>query len=669
MELDKLKSYLVKEEFTQTVDFVTSISYIGSEKFFAMLSVDTEELGEVLSNLIAKRSRINLDVYDVENENDVQTAFLKPKKNNRLRLLSTINVDKENRKKVFDSLLANNDLIEQHQLKVIVIPNHEQYSDIKNNYQNIFSGLGFSTVLFDQQTAIEQDMLIEFENEQAKKDSVEKLKTEINDLESADDKDALIEKSLELARLLQRINDHENAVIYYEKALSASKSTDNSIRTAHIHRQTGSCYNAIENRQKAEENYTEALKICENENDTKGEAEALNDLARHNLILENFDKSIELAQKIIDTADLSQHKEALCESYINLTRDYTAKEQFDTATNYADKAKELFLTIEQANIILKRRFSSALATLHSAQNNFTETLKYFREILTLDIEADNFYDSATSLVRIGYLFRSISENSFALKYFEKAEELFTTIDDNEQLVGILQELGKIHISQATSLSLKYFVNAKKIAEKTNDIPQTIETLNLIAIALGFLEQHKKSLTAHNEALELSKSINDKNKEAQQLESIGQIWDAGLEDKPKALDYYQNALVVVQEIGDREWEANLLSAIGNIHLMEEDEENDPLEFFTKSLEIFKENENKTGIISQLCNIANVYSWENPKLAVSNYQEALALSKEMNDLELQAEILNNLYGIFEAEGNDAEAKKLSDELLVISDELSV
>ena len=122
------------------------------------------------------------------------------------------------------------------------------------------------------------------------------------------------------------------------------------------------------------------------------------------------------------------------------------------------------------------------------------------------------------------------------------------------------------------------------------------------------------------------------------------------DDQKALKYYQQALPISRSVGDRDGEANILGNIGTTYAHGGDKQK-TLDYFNQALPLRKAVGNRGGEAITLNNLMYVWSWlNNPRLAilygkqsVNNFQSLRADIKGL-DKELQQSFLGTVEGTY-------------------------
>ncbi|MBV6457731.1 MAG: hypothetical protein HONBIEJF_00850 [Fimbriimonadaceae bacterium] len=174
--------------------------------------------------------------------------------------------------------------------------------------------------------------------------------------------------------------------------------------------------------------------------------------------------------------------------------------------------------------------------------------------------------------------------------------------------------------------------------------------------------YNESREIHQEALVLSREVEDRDAEALALQSIGAIgYELG--DYTTALGKYEESLAIRRELGDQIGIGNSLNWLG-IVLTDQGRFDEAEAALQESLAIRREIGDMGGVARALTSMGIIARQTlRPDDARRAYQEALALQREIGDQRAVAGLLSNLSLIAMAEGDLTEAEDLLQEGLGI------
>lgn len=176
---------------------------------------------------------------------------------------------------------------------------------------------------------------------------------------------------------------------------------------------------------------------------------------------------------------------------------------------------------------------------------------------------------------------------------------------------------------------KAYTKSLELKQKAGAPPESLlSTLDALAWTCQVLGQFHRSLDYAQSALALARQLQNKRREGEALNNLGNAnWSMG--DVRKAIEIYEQLLANEREIGDRDGEG---AALGNLGLAYADlgDLHKAIEFHEQSLMIARETGNRRGEGAALGNLGNAYKdmGETHK-AIEYYQQALAVAREVGD----------------------------------------
>ncbi len=240
----------------------------------------------------------------------------------------------------------------------------------------------------------------------------------------------------------------------------------------------------------------------------------------------------------------------------------------------------------------------------------------------------------------------------ALKFQNKALEIYQNIKDKKGIANALSNIGNIYdVKSNYPLALEYYQKALNIREETKDEKGILSSLNNIGAVYtkqanknpDAKELYEKSREYYSKGLPIAKRTKNEALEASLLNNIGGTYH-NQEDYEKALDYRLKALKIYQRTNNKIYLINSYNSIGGIYLKLNDLEK-AIEYQFKSLEIAKEIKSKIGIAHAKNSLGEIY------LAQKKYNQAmqeilptLSILKEVgarNDLAESKHLLSEIY----------------------------
>ncbi len=203
---------------------------------------------------------------------------------------------------------------------------------------------------------------------------------------------------------------------------------------------------------------------------------------------------------------------------------------------------------------------------------------------------------------IGNAYFNVSNFSEAVKYYEKAKNIFEEMKDSVSLAIVYNGLGTAHeyLSNYT-ISVEYFLNALQLYHRAGNENQN--GLTEVYINLGSLY---RELSLFN----------------------------------TALSYYDTTLSIHTRNGNELGISNVYNSIGNLY-DDMDDQTKALEFYNKSLDINKSLGNEHGIAGNLTNLGVIYSSQKKYAIAWDYlQQALSEFERRGNKSSACTVLNEL-----------------------------
>lgn len=195
-------------------------------------------------------------------------------------------------------------------------------------------------------------------------------------------------------------------------------------------------------------------------------------------------------------------------------------------------------------------------------------------------------------------------------------------------INLLNTIAEKSLTIDLSKTLQYATLADSLSDVLNYKKGKALSLRIIGNYYAYKHNHTQALSHYQQALEISKDIDNKTDISYLYNYSGNIY-LMQGDYPKAMEYYKKALVVFKEINDKIGISGVYNNFANIYYMEGDYPR-TLEYMQKALKVFEELNNKTGISGSYNNIGVVYDEQgNYTKALEYYKKALAIREDLGD----------------------------------------
>ena len=308
------------------------------------------------------------------------------------------------------------------------------------------------------------------------------------------------------------------------------------------------------------------------------------------------------------------------------------------ATARLEQAVALWRQLADASRQADGMYSLGMTHLYSDERL---AIAAFEEGLALLEEPPNPWQKATSLHRLGQLYRQLGDlrrakelyhrallwrqqagdltgkamthNNLGLTYellgeipkaldnYQLALSRWREIGDADEEAKTLHNLGKSYLSMGLiEEALDALQAALVIRQRLADPSSQASTLSALGQAQARLGGLDRALAAHQRALELSRVAKDLRGEAVALTGIALMHDR-LGRSADALEPLTLALKIFHDLGDRDNEANTLHSSGWIHYVLGRHQR-AADFYRQALELFESTQNRHGKIMTLRSMA-------------------------------------------------------------------
>ena len=181
---------------------------------------------------------------------------------------------------------------------------------------------------------------------------------------------------------------------------------------------------------------------------------------------------------------------------------------------------------------------------------FTRLLNWYKKFAEEETEKGQQGHSVLDMQQAHLLY--LIEQAHQRQQWQAVIDLMWVVDDYLDICAYWQE--RKHL-------LNLALTATQAAKKRDTEGKVLGNLGL---TYSHLDETEKAIDYHQQALIISRELNDRKGEGQDLCNLGGAYSK-LGKVEKAVDYHQQALVISQEIGDREGEAQDLCNLGNAYI--------------------------------------------------------------------------------------------------------
>ncbi len=482
-----------------------------------------------------------------------------------------------------------------------------------------------------------------FEIRQMYQEALKKLDSAIQFLENSGDKRDLISAFELKARALFSSGEMEKAKAELEKALNWAKETSNELLVADITSQLAYVFYSLNNISKAEQLYTESLKLYQSlpqnthSSSIRGEAEQYFNLAHTSYAKGDLENTLEYHQKALDIFKSLGDKKSVANGLGYLGHTYFAQQDYKRAIETFENAVQIQKELGEAKKVAQYSASIGYTLyiqnkLEQAQKYFQRALDYYQEISDPKGEADqlanlglingdqgefrkarksieqaaklyqnlgDFLSEATQIERLGHIFRAQKEFKAAEENYKEALEKFQNFRYPMGEASAKLDLGQLYFEMSEwSKAANCFQEASQVYSEL----QNVEKEAMSLILLGYTQRtmgDPSTVASLEKAKDLYLKVDDKLGAARVLAQIGLIQSEQRKYEQSEGSYHQ-ALDIFQEMQDKENEASIQSNLGTLYY-ETNRLDNSQEAYNRALFLFhelKQDENISGVLFNL-----------------------------------------------------------------------
>lgn len=310
--------------------------------------------------------------------------------------------------------------------------------------------------------------------------------------------------------------------------------------------------------------------------------------------------------------------------------------------------------------ILDKKSSISGAYLNKAYNHITLSedslaLKCFQKANEIDTSINDMDGQASSLYGMAWVFQNRGDYQKALEYYQKSYVILESLNNQIKMAALHNGIGIVQMFLTDyQRSLESFLKSLKLYEM-NGMSESVEAATAIGnIGLVYNRMEKNLETAiqyHERALKIYRKNGNKLNEANTLSNMANAYD-NLGQPQKAIALQQQAYTIFEDVGSQRGMANALTSIGIAYT--DIDYNKTLEYLKRTLPLQVEIHNKHGqaIALQYLGRAliNLPATTSSLQEAENYlEQGIAISKELGYLQVESDI-NNLLALLYTKKND-------------------
>jgi CHAT domain-containing protein/Tfp pilus assembly protein PilF len=329
---------------------------------------------------------------------------------------------------------------------------------------------------------------------------------------------------------------------------------------------------------------------------------------------------------------------------------------FREAAQEYDKAAQILTS--NSDFSSASHASRKSGDVYFALGEYDKSNKLYRDAETLAGKTNDWLAKATAFSQMGRLQIFVGNHELAQKQLTEALNLFRQHEADRSALAAnaygdaLTNLAELNYAKGD------FVNSLQQLESAlatfQDHPKGKARVHLfMGFLAGSLGETEKAVPEITQALNLSRSANDKAGEASAITALG-LWHSRTGEDDRAIEMHRQALEIFRVIGDRHSQAISLNALGQSH-HNLGEYPIAIDEFKQALRLFQGIGSLDGAVS-LFQIAMAHEG-NGELdqAVDYYEQCLKLSRAAGKLRTEANALTQIAKVYVAQGSNQRAEK--------------
>ncbi len=306
---------------------------------------------------------------------------------------------------------------------------------------------------------------------------------------------------------------------------------------------------------------------------------------------EDYQKAIKYQKELVALADQKGDPEELAGTIYFLGILYSRAEEFPKAVEKLELALDIFQEYEILDKLAESY--SVLGIVKENALDYDKALDAFNASLKINKEIGEDLNRGRELRRIGRIhYLRLNNYPKARDYFTQAYNLFKELDQVDQVVETLLELGLVAEKQSLfPEALKFYAEAQALAE-SSDFPASVSKALLYqANTYWFQGDYQNAFKRQTQSLNIAEELKDKRQQTFIYNTLGLIYWT-LNDSVRALENLNRSLDLAREIRSP---LDMASAYNNIGLVYRKDKDYPrsIEFFQKALDKDVELKSKWG----------------------------------------------------------------------------
>lgn len=349
----------------------------------------------------------------------------------------------------------------------------------------------------------------------------------------------------------------------------------------------------------------------------------LNEKSADLLVTGRMDSAYTSIQEALSLSEILNEPDGRAYALSNLGNYYLSRGVPDsTIANLSSAYQELKSTSRGSHLV------NILATAYYRADNYSESLRLYREALEIARRQDNSRMQAAITQNMGNTYGDLGDMPAAINSYLKSLKLAESLSDTNTIAVVLDNLGTINTDEDNyELAEEYLLKALEMSRELGNPNYMITNHMNLGILYKEMGRFEESKAEYEEAIEIA-------------ESIGNVY------APIQAKY---------NLGE------LLKQMGEF--------DQAMEHFRSSMEMSRANNILIGAYYNSAGIGDIYRNRGTILeATEMYHESLRIAEQLGSNSLILPALQKLYEAYEESGDTLSAYGYLKEYMAISDSLS-
>jgi len=335
-------------------------------------------------------------------------------------------------------------------------------------------------------------------------DALENLFQALDLREKTKDKIEISTTLNEIGNVYFNLNDFNNSLEYYKKALDRGEKKDKN-NIARTISNIGRINYYLGDHDEAILNFKQTLTIFKELKDTLAISAVLTNLGVLCNVTGKYNEAIEYQLESIDIKKQYNDRAGIASSYLNIGNSYYNLGKYEESLSYYMKSLEINEELE-----INKQISNCLmniGAIHSLLNRYNEALEYYFESLKIFTLINDEIGLANVYNNIGEVYMQLEKTSEALDNFNLSLTLKKKLGYKKGLTNLYLNIGDLYYAQNDiDKALDFYENSLKINNELNDTYGICQCLINISSCYLLNNKHKLAEEYLVKALEIADSL-------------------------------------------------------------------------------------------------------------------------------------------------------------------